>query len=301
MIAPLRTISRVLAAAAIVLVARAAWIQVVRPDTFASAAGLAEQADGGLRFEYNPRLVDSARVITRGTIYDRNGLPLATSRADEMSSSADKYRAAQVSSVDRCPGSEPRCYPLGPQAFHVVGEFTRQTNWAARNTSYVERDADVELKGFDDRATVVVVRNRRTGKTERIVKRSYVELLPLLRNRHRPDAPAVRAILDRPRDVTISIDARLQARAAAAIRNRVEARQAHPRGSRRDGRRVGRSARLGQLSVAGRRGPRWRRPRRMRRHSSIVRATGFIRRGPTFKLVVAAAALRAAPVARPNR
>ena len=82
-IAPLRTISYLLAAAAVVLAARAAWIQVIRADHVASAASLAEQADGGLRFEYNPRLVDAARVITRGTIYDRNGAPLATSRADE--------------------------------------------------------------------------------------------------------------------------------------------------------------------------------------------------------------------------
>ena len=297
-IAPLRTISRVLAAAAIVLAGRAAWIQVVRPDTFASAAGLAEQADGGLRFEYNPRLVSSARVITRGTIYDRNGLPLATSRADEISSSADNYRAAHVSRVDRCSDSEPRCYPLGPQAFHVVGEFTRQTNWAARNTSYVERDADAELKGFDDRATVVMVRNRRTGTTERLVKRSYVDLLPLLRNRHRPDAPAVRAILDRTRDVTISIDARLQARAAAAIRNRVEA------GGLTHGAAVVMDVESGEVLAAvsypwpgvadldGEGAPPddqalFDRPR-----------YGLYPPGSTFKLVVAAAALRAAPAAR---
>jgi cell division protein FtsI/penicillin-binding protein 2 len=69
----------------------------------------------------------------------------------------------------------------------------------------------------------VSVRNRRTGTTEQIVKRDYVELLPLLRNRRRPDAPAVKAILDRPRDLTITLDARLQARAAAAMRNRIQA------------------------------------------------------------------------------
>jgi len=295
--APLGTISYVLAAAAVVLVARAAWIQVVRADEFASAASLAEQADGGLRFEYNPRLVDAARVITRGTIYDRNGLPLATSRSDEMSKVADTYRAAHLRDATLCQGSEPRCYPLGPSAFHVVGESTAQTNWAARNTSYIERDADAELKGFDDRATLVVVRNRRTGSDDRIVRRNYVELLPLLRNRHRPGAPAVQAIMDRPRGVTISIDARLQARVAAAIRTRAEA------GGLTRGAAVAMDVESGEVlasvsypwpAVADLAGGGTRpgdqvlldRPR-----------YGLYPPGSTFKLVVAAAALGAAPSA----
>ena len=279
-IAPLRTISHLLVAAALVIAARAAWIQVVRADVFASDASLTEQADRELRFEYNPRLVDAGRVITRGTIFDRNGLPLATSRANEMSA---------------CAGTERRCYPLGPAAFHVIGEFARQTNWAARNTSYVERDDDVELKGFDDRATVVFVKNRRTGASERLVKRSYVELLPLLRNRHRPDAPAVKAILDRPRNVTISIDARLQARAASAIRKRAEA------GRLSRGAAVIMDVESGEVLASvsypwpgsgdlegGAAAPNV--------HALLDRPRyGLYPPGSTFKLVVAAAALRAAP------
>jgi cell division protein FtsW (lipid II flippase) len=293
-IAPLRTISYLLVVTAVVLVARAAWIQVVRPDTFASVASLTEQADGGMRFEYNPRLVDAARVITRGTIYDRNGLPLATSRADEMSRAAAGYRAADVGDLAECPDNAARCYPLGATAFHVVGEATRQINWAARNTSYVERDADVELKGFDDRATVVAVRNRRTGKTEQIVKRSYIELLPLLRNRHWPDSAAVTAIVNRPRDVTISIDARLQARAAAAMRHRAEA------GGLTRAAAVVMDVESGEVlasvsypwpDAADLEGG-----TRPDVHALLDRPRyGLYPPGSTFKLVVAAAALRAAP------
>ena len=53
---------------------RAAWVQVVRADNFATASSLSEQADGGYRFEYNPRLIAAARQIERGTVYDRRGL-----------------------------------------------------------------------------------------------------------------------------------------------------------------------------------------------------------------------------------
>ena len=57
-----------------------------------------------------------------------------------------------------------------------------QTNWAARNASYVERDSDATLKGFDDRQRVVDVVNPRTGARERTIKRDYGELLPLVRH-----------------------------------------------------------------------------------------------------------------------
>ena len=36
------------------------------------------QADGGRRYLYNPRVLDVVRQIPRGTIFDRQGLPLAT-------------------------------------------------------------------------------------------------------------------------------------------------------------------------------------------------------------------------------
>ena len=46
-------------------------------------------ADGGYRFEYNPRLLSAARTLVRGTIYDRHKLPLATSRPDEIAAEID--------------------------------------------------------------------------------------------------------------------------------------------------------------------------------------------------------------------
>ena len=38
-----------------------------------------------------------------------------------------------------------------------VGDATHQTNWAARNTSFFERDEAVQLQGFDDRPRLVNV------------------------------------------------------------------------------------------------------------------------------------------------
>jgi cell division protein FtsW (lipid II flippase)/cell division protein FtsI/penicillin-binding protein 2 len=220
--APIRALGGVLAAAAIVVVSRAAWIQVVHADDFAAAASLSEQGDGGYRYEHNPRLLAAARTLTRGSIYDRNGLPLATSRPDEIGSLGTIYKAAGITAAQECGRTESRCYPLGGYAFHVIGDWNQQTNWGARNSSYVERDRDAQLKGYDDRARVVRVVNPRTGRSHPAIARDYRELLPLVRQRYWRTSAASAAIRARNREVQTSIDARLQMRVSAVLRHRIE-------------------------------------------------------------------------------
>jgi cell division protein FtsW (lipid II flippase)/cell division protein FtsI/penicillin-binding protein 2 len=228
--APITALSSVLAAAAIVVCGRAAWIQVVRADSFAASASLSEQADGGYRFEQNPRLLAAAQTLIRGTIYDRNGLPLATSRVDEIEAIESIYKAAGVAPAAPCDRSQTRCYPLGGLTFHLVGDWNYQANWGARNSSYVERDSDSQLKGYDDRAKAIEVVNPRTGAAHQAIARDYRELLPLVRQRYWPRSSAIAALEKRNRDVQTTIDARLQMRAAAALRARIEAGH-HSRGA----------------------------------------------------------------------
>ena len=57
---------------------------------------------------------------------------------------------------------------------------------------------------------------------ERVVRYDYRELVPLLRHRYEPDSPEVRRVLDRPRDVRMSIDARLQVRVAEILRKQLQ-------------------------------------------------------------------------------
>jgi cell division protein FtsW (lipid II flippase)/cell division protein FtsI/penicillin-binding protein 2 len=223
LVAPVRTLAIVLAIAAGAIVSRAAWVQLVKADTIATAPSLAEQADAGLRFQYNPRLLAVARLLHRGSIYDRRGLVLATSRAAEMQEMDEAYRKAGIHPQEPCAAGSARCYPLGGAAFHIVGNAMYQTNWASRNSSFLERDDDATLRGFDDHPRIVSVRNRRTGASERVVKRDYSELLPLLRGRFRPGDADAATLLTKERDLHSTIDARLQLRAAAALRNGIEA------------------------------------------------------------------------------
>ena len=220
--APLKLVSIAFAAAGILLVCRAVYVQVLRADAIAGAGALTMQADGVRRFEYNPRLLSIAASIPRGTIYDRNGIPLATSRWQELEEHREQYQAMGIRLPDTAPAGERRHYPLGAAAFHLVGDLRTRANWGARNSSYAERDSAVRLQGYDDRATIAEVKDARTGSITYTVRYDFRELLPVLRHRHQPDHPAVRRVMDRERDLRMTIDARLQSRVQTLLRDHLK-------------------------------------------------------------------------------
>ena len=118
----------------------------------------------------------------------------------------------------RVPTPAERCYPLGGRAFHLLGDARTRVNWSAPNTSYVERDAEDQLRGFDDHADGRA--NDRFVPAGRCmtIRRDYRDLVPLLRHRYEPDHPAVVSVPGvEPRDVRLTIDANLQLRVAAIV------------------------------------------------------------------------------------
>ena len=93
----MRAISYVIAGLGACLLMKAFYIQVIHADSTAGAGALALQADGERRYEYNPRLLAVAHSIPRGTIYDRNGIPLATSNWNEIAQNRDRYSGMGLS------------------------------------------------------------------------------------------------------------------------------------------------------------------------------------------------------------
>jgi cell division protein FtsI/penicillin-binding protein 2 len=156
-----------------------------------------------------------------GDIYDRNGVPLATSNRDLLEKHRSDYEKLGINIDQACPRTDARCYPLGGLMFTLLGDVRTRTRWGASNSSLQERDSATRLRGYDDRAAIVEVQDPRTGTTERIVRYDYRELVPLLRHRYEPNHPAVRRVLDRPRDVHMSVDARLQIRTAAILQEQL--------------------------------------------------------------------------------
>ncbi|MBV8730240.1 MAG: FtsW/RodA/SpoVE family cell cycle protein, partial [Acidobacteriia bacterium] len=219
---PTKTVTAVFALGATAVIAKAAYVQILRSPAIMGQGTLVVQADGARRFQYNPRILEVLDAIPKGTIYDRNGLPLATSNWDELERHRKEYQQLGIDIDRACPRNESRHYPFGGLMFELLGDLRTRARWGATNTSFVERDLARRLRGYDDRPTLVEVRNPKTGRTERVVRYDYREVLPLVRDRYEPDNPEVRRVLDRPRDVRMSLDARLQVRTAAILHDALE-------------------------------------------------------------------------------
>jgi cell division protein FtsW (lipid II flippase) len=205
-----------------VVLAKAGYVQVLRSSPTVGEGTLVVQADGARRYQYNPRLQEIMRDIPKGTIYDRNGLPLATSDWGELEMHRVDYRALGIDIDSACHRSDTRHYPFGGLMFDLLGDLRTRTRWGASNTSFVERDSARRLRGYDDRPTLVEVKNPKTHQSEHVLRYDYRELVPLLRHRDEPNRPEVRRVLDRPRDVRMSIDARLQVRVAAILQDQLK-------------------------------------------------------------------------------
>jgi len=283
---PAKAMGLVFAVAGAAVLAKAAYVQVWRGPAIMGQGTLVIQADGARRFQYNPRFQQVLSEIPKGAIYDRNGLPLATSNWDDLERHRKEYQQLGIDIDSACSRTESRHYPFGGLTFELLGDIRTRARWGASNTSFVERDAARRLRGYDDRPTLVEVRNPKTGRMERVVRYDYRDLVPLLRHRYEPDHPEVRRVLDRPRDVRMSVDARLQVRVAAIL-------EAALRKSGRDkGAAVVLDPATGDLLAA----VGYPLPNDDNEESSLDRARyGLYPPGSTFKVVTAMAALRKDP------
>jgi cell division protein FtsI/penicillin-binding protein 2 len=186
----LRSAKLTLAVAAAVLLAFAAKYQVLHDTDYLARDAHSFELDGVKRPQRNPRLNSIAHEIPRGGIYDRNGIPLATSSWAELQAHRAEYEALGVS-LDRIASRfDNRHYPFGAAIAQVIGDLRTGENFHASNASLVEHDSNARLQGYE-----------------------YAELAGLVRFRHQPGNAALAGVLARDRSVRLTLDIRLQLRA----------------------------------------------------------------------------------------
>ncbi|MBI4749437.1 MAG: FtsW/RodA/SpoVE family cell cycle protein [Acidobacteria bacterium] len=182
-------------------------------------------------YVYNPRLTSIAQLVPRGAIYDRNGIPLATSNWEEIERNRKKYQELGVAVDHVCQRSDLRHYPFGDLLFHLLGNWRTRTNWAAANTDYIEKDYNDRLQGYSSYPERIRRYDSRIEAHVPITRQDFHDLIGVLHHRHQPDHPAMKEFLNRKRDVRMSIDIGLQQKVAVILREAIAKDQKLKRGS----------------------------------------------------------------------
>ncbi len=196
---PVSSLQTALGLCALTLLGFAAYYQVARDRQYLARDTKVFEDDGVKRAQHNPRLNSLAHEIRRGNIYDRNGILLATSDWNELERRRGDYAKMGVSIDGACSRLDNRHYPFGALTAHLLGDLRSGENFHASNSSLIEHDSNQKLQGFTDLS----------------------ELAPLIRYRHQPGNPEIAKLLARDRNITASIDIRLQARVAKALGDRL--------------------------------------------------------------------------------
>lgn len=146
-----RTARKLLTTAAFTLLGlvgtgRLFWVQAIASDQIAGHLIRTPDADRIVRSKVNPRLLAIERAIERGSIYDRRGQVLATSRLGEISREMedDPARARKFY-------RKGRYYPRGAAFAHLIGYLDP----AFGGPTGLEKDFHAELRGFQNYSDLV--------------------------------------------------------------------------------------------------------------------------------------------------
>jgi cell division protein FtsW (lipid II flippase) len=186
---------------------------VVRP-------ALVADRSGARMFSYNPRIAILMNRLKAGSLFDRNGVLLATSNADTVKRQRFKLAGAGIINYNLDSAVHKRVdryYPFDDQMFFWTGDANTGVFNGSINGYFAEYEHAAELRGFNLPTTRFPViakhyaENRylaRGVKEMTVVKKDYRALAPLLLAGI--NSKDVEAFKNRNRDVRLTMDAGLQ-------------------------------------------------------------------------------------------
>ena len=183
---------------------------------------LVADKSGARMFSYNPRIAILMNKLQAGTIYDREGLILATSNPSLIRAQQNLLNAAGADQYDLDSAMHKRLtryYPFDSQMFFWTGDANTGVFNGSTNGYFAEYEHAAELRGFQMPVTNYNVHAShykedrflpRGVKEMSVQKRDYSALAPLLMAGINSDE--VVQFKKRNRDVQLSVDAELQTR-----------------------------------------------------------------------------------------
>ncbi len=186
-------------------------------DDIAARPALVVQASGPRQYEYNPRLTQLARELPKGEITDRNGLPLASSDWAKVEAHRKDY--ASLRSNPRRPR------PASAALLSVRSQDVLLTGRRDHAPQAGRRRTPPSRSALHASACKVsmITRNSKSPRTRPPARPSAACATTIATwcrccaIRTSPTIPLVKEIMDRNRNVRMSIDARLQMRASAIL------------------------------------------------------------------------------------
>ena len=180
---------------------------------------LVADRSGARMFSYNPRIDILMNKLQAGSLLDRNGRLLATSKPELINRQKDSLRVGiPAYNLDSAMHRRPdRYYPFAENMFFWTGDANTGVFNGGTNGYFAEYEHAAELRGFQTPVTsYAVVANRyqedrflpRGVKEMTVSKRDFSALSHLLLSGI--NSKEVEAFKKRNRDVHLTMDARLQ-------------------------------------------------------------------------------------------
>ncbi|MCJ8211038.1 FtsW/RodA/SpoVE family cell cycle protein [Mucilaginibacter sp. RS28] len=181
---------------------------------------LVADRSGARMFSYNPRIAILMNRLQAGSLYDRNGLILATSNPQLIRKQIRQLESAGVTDYNLDSATHKRLdryYPFEEQAFFWTGDANTGVFNGSTNGYFAEYEHAAELRGFKTPVTsynVTATRFQedrflpRNVREMTVAKTDYSAIAPLLLAGI--NSKEVDAFKKRNRDVQLTVDAGLQ-------------------------------------------------------------------------------------------
>ena len=188
---------------------------------------LVADKNGTRIFSYNPRIAILMRKIAAGTIFDREGLILATSDTTLLKKQTDTLTQAGAADAGTIMQKhEDRYYPFNEQTFFWTGDANTGIFNGGTNGYFAEYEHAAELRGFSMPVANYTVKASyyredrflpRGVKEMTVSKRDYSALAPLLLAG--VNSPLTDSIKNKNHDIILTVDAGLQTAIQKSIAN----------------------------------------------------------------------------------